>query len=378
MEQRLDEKLAKLENGIDKSFKVVNYTFETTMRAIDDSLQKTIHETEHTSKERHIKILDKLAKFEKDAKDHMEKVDMHLETVMQAMEDSLKKSVKANGDNIVNLNNQLITKMEQIQQQHDAQGKTSQKMSYRKLIKIEENKDALDMLTDSVRNINIQSKFNTQLLHMMHPVRSCRQALKVSGKYMKKIEVNSIPFEVLCEQNMLDGGWTVIQHRFNGSVDFYRNWTEYRNGFGNLDGEFWLGLEYVHQITKNRPHELLVEMKDFHGNYGYAKYEEFEIGNESEKYALKKLGKYSGTSGDAMRNDKDEKFSTFDQDNDKDERHCAEQRHGAWWYWHCTHSNLNGRYQNTTDDVSAMSSYDFKKDWRGLSYSRMMIRDILN
>jgi len=45
-------------------------------------------------------------------------------------------------------------------------------------------------------------------------------------------------------------GWTLMQHRLDGSVDFYRNWSEYRLGFGQLDGEFWLGNEHIHQITR--------------------------------------------------------------------------------------------------------------------------------
>ncbi|KFB38549.1 hypothetical protein ZHAS_00005826 [Anopheles sinensis] len=227
--------------------------------------------------------------------------------------DSLNKSVNTSEENTRNnfeeVKNQLISRMDNLQLQLTAETKIIQEKTQTELQQLGENKKTLDMLTDSIRNISIQRKFNTQLLHMMHPVSSCRQDFNVSGKLMIQIELNSEPFEVLCEQNKFDGGWTVIQHRFDGSIDFYRNWTEYRNGFGKLDGEFWLGLEYVHQLTKNRPHELLVEMKDFHGNYGYAKYDEFEIGSESEEYKLKKLGTFSGTAGDSMEYNKNQSLA---------------------------------------------------------------------
>ncbi|XP_058120134.1 fibrinogen-like protein A [Anopheles coustani] len=308
-----------------------------------------------------IKLLTKLDLLQ----EQLEEVE---QTMMTTMERSLKiveASKESTRTELEELKNHMMPKLNHIQE-------TTQN----ELKNIGESMKTLIQFTDSVRNISEQSKFITQLRNMMHPVSSCRQALKVSGKYMLKIEENVEPFEVFCEQNKFEGGWIVIQHRYDGSVNFYRNWTEYQNGFGALDGEFWLGLEYVHQITKNRPHELLVEIQDFHGNYGYAKYGQFELGSESEKYMLKKLGTYSGTAGDSIKWNEDEMFSTFDRDNDGDSTNCAEERHGAWWYFRCTSSNLNGRYQNVTNDESAIEWWHFKNDSRGMSYSRMMIREV--
>ncbi|CAF3601716.1 unnamed protein product, partial [Rotaria sp. Silwood2] len=43
--------------------------------------------------------------------------------------------------------------------------------------------------------------------------------------------------------------WTVIQHRINGTIDFYHGWNDYKNGFGDLRTEFWLGNEKIHLLT---------------------------------------------------------------------------------------------------------------------------------
>lgn len=53
---------------------------------------------------------------------------------------------------------------------------------------------------------------------------------------------------MLCDAEYDKGGWVVIQYRFNGSEDFFRNWTDYESGFGTLDGEFWLGNEKIYQV----------------------------------------------------------------------------------------------------------------------------------
>ncbi|XP_035773971.1 ficolin-1-like [Anopheles albimanus] len=207
---------------------------------------------------------------------------------------------------------------------------------------------------------------------------SCKEVpLNVSGVYLIHISNNSAPFQVYCEMEKLGGGWIVVQHRFNGSVDFYRNWDRYRDGFGDLESEFWLGLEKMHQITKSRNYELVVEIKDFSGKYGYARYDGFQIGSESEEYRLKNLGSYSGTVGDPMTGtNKGMKFSTNDRENDVTISGCAQSFYGAWWYNGCTYANLNGMYKNVAN-YKSMHWYSSKNNYDGLSFSRMMIRELL-
>ncbi|XP_034489489.1 microfibril-associated glycoprotein 4-like isoform X2 [Drosophila innubila] len=119
----------------------------------------------------------------------------------------------------------------------------------------------------------------------------------------------------------------------DGSVNFSRTWTEYKNGFGDLNGEFFMGLDKIHAITAERRQELLVLFEDFEGNKTFEKYDEFAIGNESQQYELHTLGKASGTAGDSLSYHRGRKFSTFDRDNDGlSDTNCAQLFTGAWWY----------------------------------------------
>uniref|UniRef100_A0A182F3K2 Fibrinogen C-terminal domain-containing protein n=1 Tax=Anopheles albimanus TaxID=7167 RepID=A0A182F3K2_ANOAL len=173
-----------------------------------------------------------------------------------------------------------------------------------------------------------------------------------------------------------EGGWIVIQHRFDGSVDFYQSWDQYRDGFGEPGKEYWLGLENIHQLTSARKHELIIEMKDFEGNYAYARYNAFQVGSEGEDYKLKALGSYSGTAEDGLTLNKGAKFSTNDRDNDGNSAyHFAVYCEGGWWYGsYGGNSNLNGQYQKNTEEKSNWW-WNFKADLRGLSFTRMMIRE---
>jgi len=115
---------------------------------------------------------------------------------------------------------------------------------------------------------------------------------KESGVYTINPDGAGI-IEVFCDQTTAGGGWLVFQKRLDGSVDFYRGWTEYKRGFGNPAGEFWLGLDNIHSLTTNGSYKLRVDLEDSAGDTYYAEYDSFGVLSEGEKYQLS-VGSYTG------------------------------------------------------------------------------------
>lgn len=153
---------------------------------------------------------------------------------------------------------------------------------------------------------------------------------------IQKIQVNgSEPFNVYCDVSTAGVGWLVIQRRVDATLNFFRNWTTYREGFGDLEAGYFIGLNRLHNLTASQPHELYVYLEDFTGQSRYAKYDNFAVGNETQQYALNALGNYNGTAGDSLSYSKYMKFSTYDRDNDNSTLNCAAQFVGAWWYNSC-------------------------------------------
>ncbi|XP_033150142.1 angiopoietin-2-like [Drosophila busckii] len=107
-------------------------------------------------------------------------------------------------------------------------------------------------------------------------------------------------FRVPCDSTFAGSGWTVVQRRQDGSVDFNRTWDEYKNGFGDLRGEFWLGLEKLHLMTKFQSHELYIQLEDFNHEKRYARYSNFSIASESRFFELLTVGAYRGNAGNAL------------------------------------------------------------------------------
>ena len=168
---------------------------------------------------------------------------------------------------------------------------------------------------------------------------------KRSGEYT--IWINGVtPTVVYCDMVTEGGGWTVFQKRVDGSTNFYRGWDEYKSGFGNRSNNFWLGLDAIHALSKNSA-SLRIDMTEASGSKYYARYLNFKVNSESNKYRLDVSG-YTGNAGDAFSRHNGHAFTTKDSDNDiQGQLNCAIYYKGAWWYADCYDSNLNGLYSGT-------------------------------
>ncbi|KAL5012243.1 hypothetical protein ScPMuIL_010794 [Solemya velum] len=158
--------------------------------------------------------------------------------------------------------------------------------------------------------------------------------------------VHSPTLSVYCDAETDGGGWTVIQRRMDGSVDFFKFWYDYKHGFGDISREFWLGNDILSALTKQGEYELRIDMEAFDGEKRFAHYDHFAVADELTHFTLK-VGNFSGDAGDSFGVCDGMKFSTRDLDNDVSSlthENCADRYKGGWWYGACHHANLNGMY----------------------------------
>ncbi|XP_071149087.1 techylectin-5A-like [Mytilus edulis] len=150
--------------------------------------------------------------------------------------------------------------------------------------------------------------------------------------------------DVYCDMDTNGGGWTIIQRRVDSVVDFYRFWSDYKNGFGSVSENHWLGNDNLHILTTSRNYVVRFEMHDFNNDTAYAEYQAFKVDNEASKYRVTFTG-YKGNAGNGFEHNNGMKFTTRDRDNDLHPYHCGKGQIGAWWYNACGKSSLNGIYK---------------------------------
>ncbi|KAI8510261.1 Fibrinogen- domains (FReDs) [Branchiostoma belcheri] len=206
------------------------------------------------------------------------------------------------------------------------------------------------------------------------PTESDCAAYKAAGHTTSGVYTLGSPLSgvtVYCDMDTAGGGWTVIQRRLDGSVPFNKNWEEYKQGFGNKNGEYWLGNENIHLLTASANYRLRIDMTDWDDQTRYMEYNTFRVAGESDWYRLTIGGGYSGNAGESIIGSHRQRFSTIDRDYDgAAAAHCsAIYGHSGWWFSLCGFSNLNGRYLGNCADSCSFQEGVVWAYWKGFSYS---------
>uniref|UniRef100_A0A8C2WJF4 Angiopoietin 2b n=1 Tax=Cyclopterus lumpus TaxID=8103 RepID=A0A8C2WJF4_CYCLU len=219
-------------------------------------------------------------------------------------------------------------------------------------------------------------------MHEPRTFRDCAEILRSgvteSGLYGIQASINCPSFpQVFCDMKTRGGGWTVLQHRRNGSVNFHRGWRDYKMGFGEPTGGHWLGNDIIHKLTSSQEYSLHVQLKDREGNEAFSHYDHFYIDGEDNNYSLHAEG-FSGTAGrTSSLTHSGTQFSTKDRDNDRCTCKCAQLASGGWWFEACGPSNLNGIYYPSSSSVVRYNGIKWYY-WKGpnlmATMTTMMVR----
>jgi len=153
-----------------------------------------------------------------------------------------------------------------------------------------------------------------------------------------------------CDTSSGGGGWTVIQRRNDGSVEFeQRDWVEYEDGFGSLNEEFWIGLRSMHCLTSKENWELRIDYQLANGTKSYLHYNKFAVGSAEDQYQLNISGfdSIGLTDPFSFRGQLNgTKFTSRDRDNDLWMYNCAHGL-GGFWYNACGAIRINDKYNDS-------------------------------
>jgi len=136
----------------------------------------------------------------------------------------------------------------------------------------------------------------------------------------------------------------LIQQRINGSDFFNRSWAEFKVGFNDSIGNYWLGNELLSQLTLTGRYKLKFDLQSRSNtnNWYHAEYSTFRVLTEADNYRLQVAG-YSGKAGrNALSYQNGMMFTTYDRDNDRASYNCAVYLGGGFWYSNCALCYVNG------------------------------------
>ncbi|XP_059160740.1 fibrinogen-like protein A [Physella acuta] len=177
----------------------------------------------------------------------------------------------------------------------------------------------------------------------------------------------------LCDTKTDGGGWIIFQRRVLGDVNFTRDWNAYKHGFGSMIGDFWLGNDWISNLTSMGYNELRIDMtqkgKKYYAHFGY-----FKVENEAVSYKIN-VTSFSGNVIDRLSYHHGMKFSTIDRDNDLYNGDCAGVCKGGWWYKECNYVGLNGVW-GTNDTETGLYWYQLSSDGSIADSVEMKVRQV--
>jgi len=135
----------------------------------------------------------------------------------------------------------------------------------------------------------------------------------------------------------------LVQQNLDGSNFFNRSWMEFKFGFSDNRGNYWLGNELLSQLTHSGRFKLRFDLQARAGGWFYAQYSTFVVMGEEDNYKLH-VYEYSGNAGqDSFSYQNGMMFTTYDRDNDPwtDNANCAVHNGGGFWYNECAHCGVN-------------------------------------
>ena len=162
----------------------------------------------------------------------------------------------------------------------------------------------------------------------------------------------------------------MIQQNADGSNFFNRSWLEFKVGFNDSQGNYWLGNELLSQLTVNGRYKLKFDLQSRHSSkWYYAEYSSFRVLSETDNFRLLVAG-YSGNADyDAFSLHNGMMFSTYDRDNDLwSSVNCAVWNGGGFWYRSCGDCGVNAAHS-----TGSFNWYDLPGGW-GLQSSRMWLQ----
>ncbi|KAK7881632.1 hypothetical protein WMY93_030041 [Mugilogobius chulae] len=189
-----------------------------------------------------------------------------------------------------------------------------------------------------------------------------------SGVYTVYPSDTRLGVQVYCDMETDRGAWTVIQRRMDGTVNFYRGWDQYVQGFGDANGEYGLDWSSCIRSQLEGNTSCWLEMEDFDGKKASARYSSFSVGAECYGYNLRVSGFTDGGAGDSLTYHNSMRFSTFDKDQDRSRNNCAKLYLGAFWYSSSHFANPNGIYRWGADKTINFIGMEWKT-WKGYNYS---------